>query len=276
MQKELSAIKPRGFSLVEVLLSGALLGLFATAFVGAYLYGQESSLLAGNQARAALLAEEGLEAVRNIRDANGSLVPGTYGLSNVSNQWLLASSPDTNGIFTRKIILGAGGTQRFDATSTVTWQQNNQRTGSVSVATRFTQWMSTQLTAASYLIISTKGALVDQNCDSCNGSASHVIGITMANTNTTDSIVVSMSVSWSGAPAGQKIQTISINGASVWTGNSGSGTTLNMSPPVVLTGGAPATPVTFLEFKKDMSGATITVTFTMSDGSSTTTPPISL
>ena len=275
MQKELSHTK-KGFSVVEVLLASSIFALLATAFVGSYLYGQESTALGGNLARATFLADEGLEAVRNIRDAGyTNLVAATYGLSTTSNQWNLSGSSDTNGIFTRQITLSAAGTKRFNATSTVTWQQNNQRTGSVSVATQLTKWMATQLTAAENLIISTSGAWVDQNCNGCNGSTSHVVGITVANADTVDSTITSMSVSWSGAPAGQKIQVISINGSSVWTGNSNSGVTLAISP-VVLTGGAPATPLTFLEFKKDMSGATITVVFTMSDGSSTTTPAISL
>ena len=71
----------KGFSLVEVILSSAVFALLVTALVGAYLYGQESTALAGNRARAVMLAEEGLEATRNIRDGGfNDLGVGIHGL----------------------------------------------------------------------------------------------------------------------------------------------------------------------------------------------------
>ncbi len=134
---------PRGFSLVEVILASALFALFVTALVGAYLYGQESTALAGNRARATMLAEEGLEATRNIRDAAyTNLVDGTWGLTTTSNQWNLFGASDTNDLFTRQVTLSAVDANRKNATSTITWQQNPQRTGSVSLVTRFTNWMT--------------------------------------------------------------------------------------------------------------------------------------
>ena len=56
--------KPTAFSVVEVILAGAIFSLLIMTFVGGYLYGQEASALAGARARATLLAEEGLEAVK--------------------------------------------------------------------------------------------------------------------------------------------------------------------------------------------------------------------
>lgn len=71
MKKEQSHIsRYAGFSLVEVILSTAIFGLLVTTLVGGFLYGQEATFLAGSRARATMLAEEGIEAVRNIRDAD--------------------------------------------------------------------------------------------------------------------------------------------------------------------------------------------------------------
>src|SRR3989344_2787064 len=93
MRKALLTTNQAGFSLVEVILSTSVFVLLVTALVGAYLYGQESTALAGNRARAALLAEEGLEAARNIRDAGfPNLTDGAYGLTTTSNQWNLSGS----------------------------------------------------------------------------------------------------------------------------------------------------------------------------------------
>lgn len=131
----------RGFSLVEVILASAVFVLLITALVGAYLYGQESTALAGNRARATMLAEEGLEAVRNIRDAGFSnLTDGTHGLAVVGNQWALFGTSDTTGIFTRQITISAVDSERKSVTANVTWQQNAQRPGAVVLTTYFTDW----------------------------------------------------------------------------------------------------------------------------------------
>lgn len=138
--------KRPAFSLVEVILASSVFGLLVTALVGAYLYGQESTALAGSRARATLLAEEGLEAVRNIRDANFSnLSNGTYGLATTGNQWNLSGSSDTNGIFTRQIIVSSIDTKRKSVTANVTWQQNPQRSGLVSLASRMTNWIGSAI-----------------------------------------------------------------------------------------------------------------------------------
>ena len=128
--------------MVEIILATAVFGLLVTALSGAYLYGQEATALAGNRARAEMLAEEGLEATRNIRDsafANLTDSTGT-GLSTAGNQWGFSGSSDASGIFTRQTIISSVDPYRKSATTSVTWQQNAQRTGSVSLITRFTNW----------------------------------------------------------------------------------------------------------------------------------------
>ncbi len=137
-----------GFSVVEALLAAAIFSLFVTTFFGAYFYGQESSRLAGNRARAAQLAEEGLEATRNIRDAGYSnLTDGTHGLSTAGNQWSFSGSSDASGIFTRAVTISTVDSHRKTAVSTVTWQQNPQRAGSVSLTTRLSEWLRSSSTS---------------------------------------------------------------------------------------------------------------------------------
>lgn len=135
-----------GFSLVEVLLAVSVFGLLVTALVGAYLFGQESTALAGNRARAIFLAEEGLEAARNIRDASYvNLTNGTHGIQIASNQWGFSGTSDiTDSFFTRRIVVSSVDPNRKDVTSTITWQQNPSRTGSVTLTTRFTNWQGTK------------------------------------------------------------------------------------------------------------------------------------
>lgn len=135
-----------GFSLVEVLLASSVFILLVTALVGAYLYGQEATALAGQRARAVLLAEEGLEASRNIRDASyANLTLGTHGLQISSNQWGFSGTSDvTDTVFTRQIVVSSVDANRKNVASTVSWQQNPSRTGAVTLTTRFANWLGTR------------------------------------------------------------------------------------------------------------------------------------
>lgn len=131
-----------GFSIIEVLLAGSIFILLVAAFVGTYLYGQEATALAGSRARATFIAEGGLAAVRNIRDSGYTgLVDGTHGLATTSNQWSFSGSSDTVGAFTRKVTISPFGANGKVVVSNVTWQQNAQRTGSVSLITLLTNWV---------------------------------------------------------------------------------------------------------------------------------------
>ncbi|MFC1622916.1 prepilin-type N-terminal cleavage/methylation domain-containing protein [Patescibacteria group bacterium] len=126
----------QGFSLVEVLLTVAIFVLIFSALVGALIYGRESSFLAGERGKAVMLAEEGLEAARSIRDGDFSLLAaGTYGLAITDNKWRFSGSSDAVDNFTREIEIASGGDDRRTVTSTVTWQQNEQRIGTVSAVT---------------------------------------------------------------------------------------------------------------------------------------------
>lgn len=130
-----------GFSLVEVILSSAVFVLLVTGLLGAYLYGQEATVLSGNHNRAMMLAEEGLEASRNIRDASfANMTNGTFGLTTTSNQWNLSGSSDTTGIYNRTVTVTTPSSNRRRITSRVVWQQNAQRSGEVTVVTHLTNW----------------------------------------------------------------------------------------------------------------------------------------
>lgn len=143
MRRAWLATNQKGFSLVEVILTSAVFVLLVTALVGAYLYGQEATALAGNRARAVMFAEEGLEAVRSMHDSSFcDVMTGTHGLTTTSNQWNLSGSSDTTDIFTRQITIASVDSRRKTVTSNVTWQQNPERTGLVSLVTRFTNWLA--------------------------------------------------------------------------------------------------------------------------------------
>src|SRR3989344_2213289 len=142
MPKEPLAIKDKtGFSIIETLLAGMIFSLLITALTGVYLYGEEATQLAGNRARAVLLAEEGLEAVQNIRDANFSNISnGQHGLAVSGGQWTFSGTGDSSDIFARQVTITQLDANRKTITSNVTWPQNPQRTGSATLTTRLTFW----------------------------------------------------------------------------------------------------------------------------------------
>lgn len=140
-QKALLAIRGKGFSIIEAILAAAVFSLLLTAFAGIFASRGQSSMLAGQRARAVFLVEEGLEATRNIRDENFSnLSDGTHGLNASGSQWSFSGSSDTTDIFTREIIISSIDADWKQVTSRVTWPQNPQRTGSVSLVSYLTNW----------------------------------------------------------------------------------------------------------------------------------------
>src|SRR3989344_2988507 len=120
-----------GFSTVEVLLAASIVALAVTALVGALIYGNESTALAGERAKATFLAEEGLEAARAIRNSGfANLVNGNHGVVVLGSNWIFSGTSDTtDNFFTRQISISDLGTNRKQIISTVTWQQNSQRSG---------------------------------------------------------------------------------------------------------------------------------------------------
>lgn len=134
-------INQQGFFLVEILLAGAVLTLIVAGLVGMLIYGQESTILSGERARATFLAEEGLEATRVIRNAAyANLTNGNYGLIVSGGNWTFSGTTDATDIFTRQITISDLGTNRKQIVSFVSWQQNPQRTGSISLTTELSNW----------------------------------------------------------------------------------------------------------------------------------------
>lgn len=145
ISKALSFIKKRnskrGFSLIEAVLAVSLFSLVLLALISAIIYGRESIALSGIRSRALLIAEEGQESLRNLRDEKFANLPdGTYGLATSSNQWILSGTSDVTDIFTRQIQIGAVNGHIKIATTTVTWQAKEGRSGQIALTSYLTQW----------------------------------------------------------------------------------------------------------------------------------------
>lgn len=141
--------KSNGFSLIEIILSSGLLAIFALAFLGVLGFSQESTLRAGQRGRAIFLAEEGIEAVRNIKDENFTfLTAGDHGLTS-TNKWNLTNQPEILENFTRTLTITDVNPQTKQISSQVAWKQSGGNQVSVSFVTLFTDWRTATSTGTS-------------------------------------------------------------------------------------------------------------------------------
>lgn len=136
----------KGISVVEAVIATAVFSLIVASIMTSIFSANRIILVSGEKSRATFLAEEGLEAVRSIRDEGlegsfESLSPGTYGLELINNRWTLTNSSDTTDIFSRSITISDIDTDHKEIVSTVIWQQDTLQADSVSLTTQLSNWM---------------------------------------------------------------------------------------------------------------------------------------
>jgi Tfp pilus assembly protein PilV len=133
----------KGFSVVEVIIAAGVLSMFMSGLAAAYISFNKQIATSGNKQQAVMLAEEGLEAARNIRDNSFSnLIDGTYGVSTSTNQWAFSGSSDKSGIFTRQTTVSTISSSQKQVLTKVNWQDASG-SRSVTQTTYLTNWQST-------------------------------------------------------------------------------------------------------------------------------------
>jgi len=264
-QKAWSVTKSQGFSLIEVILAVSIFSLIMTALIGAFLYGQESTALAGQRVRAVMLAEEGLEAVRNIQDEDFSnLTNGTHGLAISGNQWIFSGSEDITDVFTRQVAVSEVSFDKKQVSSTISWQQNQQRSGSVVLITYFTNWAKLVSQNAGF-VVGTSGAAIG------GGGNKELQNITIENTGEVDIVIDKITVTWDSS---NLIEEIKIDNTRVWKHNNEgtpdgkqvSGTELDIEDFTLIQGSG-VVDIDKFKFDGDMAGSIFTILFTLGDGS---------
>lgn len=127
----------KAFTLLEILLSISMISVFVVIFITSLIDSQESNTLSEKRNTAVRLADEGLEGVRNLRDAAyTNITDGTYGITHAGNVWSLVPASDiTLNTYTRTIEITALTPREKRVTVTVTWEQNARRNGSVTLVT---------------------------------------------------------------------------------------------------------------------------------------------
>ncbi len=129
-----------GFMAVEVLLAATVFGFLAVATAGAFVYARQATVSAGEYNRAVALADEGIEAIRNIRD-NSYAALATSSTRLVSGAtWSLSTGAEPAiGIFTRSVSISDVDSTHKLATVTVSWT-TGPVSRQVTSTSRFTNW----------------------------------------------------------------------------------------------------------------------------------------
>jgi len=134
-----------GQSLIELVVAIGIFVIVASSLAFLIFNSYTAGFLASDITKANFLAEEGLEAVRSIRDNDWQdLTSGNYSLDESSGSWEFVPGPELiNGKFTRTIMvedfipLDPG---RKKVTSKVAWQFPEDRPQEVSLVTHLTNW----------------------------------------------------------------------------------------------------------------------------------------
>jgi type II secretory pathway pseudopilin PulG len=141
IQKVSLTTKTTGFSLVELVLSGALFSMIALSLVGAILYSQQSSVEQSLRLKGSSLATAGITAVRNIRDNDyANLNDGTYGVIKTDAVWSLSAGSDVTDGFTRTVTIATIDAQTKKVSVTVSLPGMMANRPPVTLSTFVTDW----------------------------------------------------------------------------------------------------------------------------------------
>lgn len=240
--------------LVAIMVSS--IGLMA---IGLIIIDANTAMRQGlERTQATLLAREGLEAVRAIRNGTfDNIAPGTYGVQVAAGKWTFTASPDIQDQFSRSILITGIDNDTRQVQSAVTWTFAGNRQGTVAITDYLTDWQQTAGTAAK-LSVSISGARI--------GTAGNIdlLGLTLTNTGTSTITIDRMTVSWTTAPLMTQIR---INGSNVFNNAAGvpSGTDVDITNTNIPAGAT--RPVNRIRFNGSMVGAQFVIKFTMTDGS---------
>lgn len=145
-----------GLIIIEIILAMALFVLIASVSAALVIHSFSANRLGEEETKATLLASEGLEATRSIKNQGFSnLVNGVYDVEYSGGFWQFGPTPTPGGKYTRTItvsdvyrdevgeIVETGGTldpNTKKITSQVTWNFSPTRQNKVSLSTYFTFW----------------------------------------------------------------------------------------------------------------------------------------
>lgn len=256
----------RGQSLIEVLVA---IGVFiaGAATVGLLvLDANVSSRQGGERTQAILLAREGLEAVRSLRDADfDNIAAGAHGIALSGARWVFSGASDVQDQFTRTITVTDIDIDTKKIESVVSWQFTEVRRNSVALVDYLTDWNQTH---------GQGGALqADISAAKLGGGNKRLEDVKIENGSGTDVVIDKMAVWWNN---NNRIEKIKIDGGQVWLhdgvgspdGRQPSGSELDIQNFIVKAGEGKFD-IDEIKFNGNMTGTDFIIKFVLLDGSTT-------
>jgi len=135
----------KGQSLLELIVAIGIFTIVISGLIFFLLNSYIAGRLASEMTKANFLAEEGLEAVRSIRDNNWqNLIAGNYGLAISGSHWIFQGTEEDisnelrGGI--RQISIENINSNRKKVISRINWQFSEGRTEEVRLVSYLTNW----------------------------------------------------------------------------------------------------------------------------------------
>lgn len=136
-----------GFLLIEALIGIVVFGIFVSAISFTLLYGQESTIIAGDRIRATQYSERALEATRSLRDSSfSSVTAGQHGIwvAPASGIWAFSgSSVTSNNEYHTHVYVTQLASDHLELGARTSWKRGYNRSGSVLLTSEITDWRST-------------------------------------------------------------------------------------------------------------------------------------
>lgn len=133
----------KGQALIEVIIAITIFAMVVS--VGFALFDYEVRQITENQqaVRAWAMAQEGIDAVRSIRDRGwASLTPGTYGLTLSGGVWSFQATSDTQTGLSRSVTITDRAANERDVRVDISWTLSGSRPRTTSASTILTNWRS--------------------------------------------------------------------------------------------------------------------------------------
>jgi len=139
-------MKQKGFSVIELLIAIAIFVLFTASISVLMFSGEDLNRLNMKSYRALLYAQEGLEAVRTMRDGTWqNLSSGDHGLDLMENEWIFSGTSDViDNTYRRTITLTAINEDKYEVLSKINWFNNYGEEKEISLKTYLTNWQRAQ------------------------------------------------------------------------------------------------------------------------------------
>lgn len=182
---------PRGISVIEIILALSILAMTITAITGLISQSQKAEINSTHYNQAIFIAQEGLEAARNLRDNDFlNLTNGEYGISENGQNWELVANPTFEGkndFYERTITISDFNADTKLINSEVTWQVTSQEEKSVILTSYLSNWQE-------IIELPFDGFLV--NLDLVQRSGKWVRQITLENIGIENVTIEEIKISW--------------------------------------------------------------------------------